>query len=87
MAIFGVVGYVLKKHSYDLAPCVLAYVLGPMLETNFRLSLVMGSGNWSIFLKRPISAVCLILAALMLLSSCFSSYRKSKAKIDELPDV
>jgi putative tricarboxylic transport membrane protein len=87
MAIFGVVGYVLKKHNYDLAPCVLAYVLGPMLETNFRLSLVMGVGNWSIFFKRPISAVCLVVAALMLLSSCFSSYRTNKAKIDELPDA
>jgi putative tricarboxylic transport membrane protein len=87
MAVFGVVGYVLKKNNYDLAPAVLAYVLGPMLETNFRLSLVMGAGSWSIFFKRPITAVCLIMAALMLFSSCFSSYRKNKAKIDELPDA
>lgn len=78
MAIFGVVGYVLKKHNFDLAPCVLAYVLGPLLETNFRLSLVMGAGSWSIFFKKPISAVCLVIAILLFTYSCFSSYKKTR---------
>jgi putative tricarboxylic transport membrane protein len=87
MAIFGTVGYVLKKYGYELAPAVLAYVLGPLLETNFRLSLVMGGGSWSIFLKKPIAAVCLTTAGLLFISSCFSSYRKGKAQIDELPDA
>ena len=86
MTILGVVGFILRKFGYELAPVILAYVLGPLLETNFRLSLIMGDGNLSIFLRRPISAVGLGISTLLLISTCFSSYRKTKKKIDEMAE-
>lgn len=81
MSIFGVVGYILRKFDYQLAPLILAYILGPMLESNFRTSLVMSNGSFSIFVGSPISLVTLIISALLLISTGFSYYRKAKAKI------
>jgi putative tricarboxylic transport membrane protein len=81
MVIFGVVGYVLRKFNYELAPMVLALVLGPMLEAKFRESLIMSDGSLMIFLARPISLVVLIIAALLFLSTGFSTYKKAKTKI------
>ncbi|MFB3886512.1 MAG: tripartite tricarboxylate transporter permease [Thermodesulfobacteriota bacterium] len=81
MALFGMVGYILKKFHYEPAPLLLAFVLEPLLETNFRQSLIMSNGEFSIFLQRPISAAAWIATFLVLISACFSYYRKTKTKI------
>jgi putative tricarboxylic transport membrane protein len=67
MSIFGVLGYLWRKFGYELAPLVLAFVLGPMLENNLRKSLILSQGDFSIFIQKPISAVCLAAAALILI--------------------
>jgi putative tricarboxylic transport membrane protein len=81
MIIFGVIGYVLRKVGYELAPLILALVLGPLMETNFRNSLTLSDGSLLIFLTRPISVTFLAISALLLLSTGFSSYKKTKARI------
>lgn len=53
----GVLGFVLKKYGYPLAPLLLAYVLAPMLEKNFRQALQISDGSVWIFFQRPISAI------------------------------
>lgn len=75
MLIMGVVGYVLRKFEFDPAPLVLGLVIAPTFELSLRQSLVMSSGNWTIFFTRPIAAalfavcgVLLVLAALSWLS-------------------
>ena len=60
--LFGVVGYLLRKAGFPVAPLVLASVLVETLETSLRLSLILSSGSPSIFFRRPISAVILIAA-------------------------
>ena len=65
---FGVFGWLMKKYGYEPAPLVLAFVLGPMLENNLRKALILSRGDFTTFLERPISAVCLAFAALLLLS-------------------
>jgi len=67
MVFFGLVGYLFRKFKYEGAPLILALVLGPIMENNLRLSLLMASGSAFIFFQRPISAV-LIGAALLLLA-------------------
>ena len=64
----GVVGYLMRKFGYEPAPLVLAFVLGPMLENNLRKALLLARGDLVTFIERPISAVCLALAAILLLS-------------------
>jgi putative tricarboxylic transport membrane protein len=83
MVIFGVVGYLMRKFDYEEAPLIMAFILGPLLETNFRQSLIISDGRLSIFFERPISAVTLIVAALLFISSGFSGYRKMKEKIKD----
>src|SRR3989441_8868735 len=65
---FGVVGYVLRKLDFEPAPLVLAMILGPQLEASVRRALIFSRGDVFIFFERPIAAVLMALAVLMLLS-------------------
>jgi len=67
MLIFGVIGYLLRKAEYPLAPVVLAVVLGPMMELAFRQSLVISKGDLSIFISRYISLGLLLVAFCVLI--------------------
>ena len=68
MIAFGVLGYIFRKLDWPLAPTVLALILGPMMERALRTSLETSGGDLSILVTRPISAVLLIVAAIVLLS-------------------
>ena len=57
---FGIVGYLMRKIDLDPAPLVLAFVLGNILETNFRQSLLVGKGTLALFYTRPIAAFLLV---------------------------
>ena len=54
MLVFGVVGYLLKKTDYPLAPMVLAIVLGDKAEEAFRQSLLASRGSLGVFLSNPL---------------------------------
>ncbi len=66
MLIFGVVGYLLRKLDYPVAPAVLAIVLGPIAEPAMRQSLLLSQGDPTIFLTRPISGPIVVLALLLM---------------------
>lgn len=66
MLLMGVVGYVLRKFDYDLAPVALGLVLGPMLELSLRQSLALSGGSYGIFLERPIALTLFVLALILL---------------------
>ena len=68
MIIFGLVGYLMKKFNYEMAPLVMGLVLGPLMEKTFRTSMLMSKGSPLIFFRRPISMVLLVLAMLVLIS-------------------
>jgi putative tricarboxylic transport membrane protein len=86
MLIFGVMGYLMRKYNYEPAPLVLAFVLGPLVENSFRLSLLISEGSFSIFFTRPIAAVGMI-ATLLLFLSCFIPYLHKKSKIIPKEDI
>ena len=81
MTVFGVLGYLMRKFGYEPAPLVLAFVLGPMLENNLRKSLILSRGDFWVFLERPISLVCLIFAALILIVPMLPSLSKKREAI------
>jgi len=60
---FGVVGWLMQRNGFPVSPLVLAVILGGMMESNFRRSLIMGLGSPAIFLDRPIALGILALAA------------------------
>jgi len=76
MLLFGVVGYLMRKFEYEPAPLVLAFVLSPIMEQALRQSLILSTGSFMIFLNRPISIGCLIVAAGLLATSAVSFFRK-----------
>jgi len=64
---FGVAGFVWMKLGFNPAPALLGFVLGPMLEEHLRRAMVMGRGDPTILITRPISLVFLIAAAAVFL--------------------
>lgn len=76
MIIFGIVGYLMKKAEYEAAPLILAFVLSPLIEEALRQSLIISHGSFAIFITEPISAILLSAAALLLISSSVSGFRK-----------
>jgi putative tricarboxylic transport membrane protein len=81
MALFGVVGYLLRKFDFPLAPIVLTLILGPLMERSLRQSLEISQGSFGIFLSSPIAVVLLTLAALFLIAPAFKFFRKGKVVI------
>jgi TctA family transporter len=63
-AAFGLMGYVMLRLSLDPAPLMLGFILGPMLEENFRRSLLLSRGSFTVFVTRPISGTLMALIAL-----------------------
>jgi putative tricarboxylic transport membrane protein len=74
---FGVLGYFLRKFDFHGSPIVLALILGPMAEYNFRLSLISSHGDYSIFLTRPI---CVSFLLISVFSAIFPFWRQQRAR-------
>jgi len=66
MVVFGVVGYLMRKLDYPMAPAVLAIVLGPLAEPALRQSLIGSQGNVMTFIERPISGTIMAFAIFFL---------------------
>ena len=66
VAAFGVIGYVFHKLSCEPAPLLLGLILGPMMEENLRRALLLSRGDWGVLVTRPISAVLLAIAVMLL---------------------
>ena len=67
VAFFGALGYGLRLMAFPVAPMLLGFVLGPLMEEHFRRAMLLGRGDPMTFLNRPISATVLVLTALLLL--------------------
>jgi TctA family transporter len=76
--VFGVIGYALRLMRFSPAPLLLGLVLGPMLEQNLRRSLLIARGDPTIFFQRPISAVLLGGAVLLILVIARGELRKRR---------
>jgi putative tricarboxylic transport membrane protein len=84
MAGFGVFGYFAKKHNYPAAPLLLGLVLGDMLEQGFRRSMAIANGDWTIFFRRPISLVIMIIVVASLVYTFIKFYRHRPDRKDTL---
>src|SRR5690606_6609582 len=75
---FGLLGWLMRLNDYPMAPLVLALVLGPFLEQSLAQSLIISDGDFLDFMRRPIAAVLIILALLVVISSAYVMTRKGK---------
>jgi putative tricarboxylic transport membrane protein len=67
MMVSGVVGYLLRKFGYEMAPLLLAIVLGDRLEENFRLSLTLSGGSYATFVQDAALVVLIVASGVLLL--------------------
>jgi putative tricarboxylic transport membrane protein len=78
MALFGLLGYIFAKLECEPAPMLLGYILGPMMEEFLRRAMLLSRGDPLVFLTRPISAVLLVAAALLLCAVLLPAFRKTR---------
>jgi putative tricarboxylic transport membrane protein len=87
MLIMGLLGYALRKFSFDPAPLVLGLVIAPLFEQSLRQSLIMSNGNYLIFFTRPIALALLAICAVLLIMSAISFVMKKKDWRQTLAEV
>jgi putative tricarboxylic transport membrane protein len=73
----GLLGYFMRYFGFPVLPAVLGVVLGNLVESNYRRSLALSGGEFSIFLEDPISIVFLLLAVLIVTASLLNEWRVS----------
>jgi TctA family transporter len=78
MIVFGFMGYLLLRWKFEPAPLLLAFILGPMLEDNFRRALNISDGDFMIFIERPISATLLAVTVLLAVLMVLPALRKKR---------
>ena len=78
MIVFGFMGYLLLRWKFEPAPLLLAFILGPLLEENFRRALNISFGDFMVFVERPISATLLAIAAVLICVMVMPALRKKR---------
>lgn len=78
MLAFGIIGYIMRKAGYPLAPLIIGMILGGIMESNLRRSLLLSQDGLMIFVERPISAIILLIDLLLLASIVISTLRSSQ---------
>nr|WP_236838830.1 tripartite tricarboxylate transporter permease [Caldalkalibacillus salinus] len=80
---FGLLGYIMIKFRFPIAPVILGFILGPLLETNLRRGLMYSQGDFTPFFTEPIAATFLALALISVVvkvSNIFRNKNKSGPK-------
>lgn len=80
---FGLLGYVLRVLGFPVAPMLLGFVLGPLMEEHLRRALLISRGDFITFVQRPISGAVLAITAAILLWMLWSSLRRSQLERQE----
>ena len=75
---FGLLGYVFHKLGCEGAPLLLGFVLGPMMEENFRRALLISRGDFTVFVTRPISLGLLLAAAALIVIVALPSIKAKR---------
>ena len=73
----GIIGMALVLLDIPLTPVLLSFILGPMIEKYVRRAYSYSKGDWSLFLTRPISAILLLVAVVVVLMPVIAGYQKA----------
>jgi putative tricarboxylic transport membrane protein len=78
LILLGLLGSMLRRLDYPIAPVIVGLILGPLAEIQFRRAVQISQGDLSVFFTRPISAGLLTIAALMLFGAAAAHWRRSR---------
>jgi putative tricarboxylic transport membrane protein len=76
---FGLIGVVFVSLKFPVSPILLGYVLGPMVEENFRRAVLLSNGEISVFVEKPISAVFMGITATVLLLQIYFAIQRGRS--------
>lgn len=74
----GIVFYFLKRFDYSIPSVIIAYVLAPIIEENFRRSLSISSGDYQIFMSNVYSGVLVFIILSIVIGALYGAYKKGK---------
>jgi putative tricarboxylic transport membrane protein len=77
-AFFGLFGYALYKFGFEPAPLLLGFVLGKLMEEKLRQAMILARGNLLTFVERPVSAVLLVLAVIIIVVAVLPAVRRGR---------
>jgi putative tricarboxylic transport membrane protein len=80
MLAVGILGFFLERHHFPLAPVVLGFVMGPLLEENLRRALLLEQGDMYAFVQRPFAAAFVAMTVLILLGGAWKALRGSRVR-------
>src|SRR5436853_2169495 len=80
-ALFGLIGFVCMRLGFPLAPMLLGYVLGPMMEENLRRSMLTAGGDPTVFVRRPLRLTFVIATVLIMLVIVLPAVRSRRGEI------
>jgi putative tricarboxylic transport membrane protein len=66
LLVFGLLGFVMRRYGFPVAPAVIGLILGPLAETQFRRALSISQGDATVFFTQPISATLLAITAALI---------------------
>ncbi|HKL99532.1 MAG TPA: tripartite tricarboxylate transporter permease [Mobilitalea sp.] len=78
LIVTGIVAYIIDQLGVDMAPIILGFILGPLIEKYYRQGMVAENGNFAAIFSRPIATVFLILTALFFIVPLFSKKIRNK---------
>jgi putative tricarboxylic transport membrane protein len=79
MTLFGILGYIMRKTGFPLAPLILGLVLGPLMEKNLRRALALSGGDWSVLFSSPLTILMWLAAAASLMAPVlFATVRRMR---------
>jgi putative tricarboxylic transport membrane protein len=82
MAAFGIIGYLLERYKFPIAPLVLGVILGPLAESAFMTSMLGYQGDWTIFFRRPISGTIMVLTIIAIIFPIISQVRGRRRLVE-----
>lgn len=86
--IFGIVGYLLERNGFPLAPIALAIIMGTLAEKNFRTALIRAQGSYAIFFSSPISIFFLTIAFASIIYALYKQWKSAnEAKLMGFSDM
>lgn len=78
MTAFGFLGYLMLKGGFPLPPMLLAIILGPLAESNFRRTLSISRNDLSVFITSPIAASILVISLLIIIKVAYDEFRRNR---------
>ncbi|MBF1019229.1 MAG: tripartite tricarboxylate transporter permease [Lachnospiraceae bacterium] len=85
LIVTGIIAYALTQLGVDMAPVILGFILGPLVEKYFRMAMTAENGNFAAITTHPIAFTCLIVAIAFIVIPIFSS--RVRAERDRLNDA